>query len=322
MNDANAPLSPPATAAVTELAGRVTGDPVDRQELVDHLTDAVLDYATGRRRPSEADALLLVERHLGDPDGLAAQLAAAHGRPAGGFWRRLAAAAVATCSAVVVMRLAEAGWAWRTKSGQFSVFTVQDADVAWWLADGVVPVVVGGLLLWWRRTERAGGRPWYVRRPGWAVGLIFAVATGVQFATPILIEAAVSPHVFTGVVHAVPASAVMSWAIIGLSAACYLSTAWMWAAFVNRGAARRSDTAWVLAGWAALWGLTASLYVVPVYSPAAYDYVLRPQVAVLPGFETELTWAGIAIGGLCVLVARGAVMAVMNRFHSAAAAQR
>ena len=75
------PVSSETQSRIRSLAASVTTDEPTRQELVDHLTDKLDAYLTGRQKLSEADAMILVERHFGDAKALRRELGGAAAWP-------------------------------------------------------------------------------------------------------------------------------------------------------------------------------------------------------------------------------------------------
>src|SRR3954463_4853767 len=96
-------LSPAAIEQLKTLCARVrVAGPIDEpieRELMGHLQDKALAYLSGQEKITEADALLLVEKHFGDPAIIQSMLAGVHApaSASGAPWkRRLAAILVAT----------------------------------------------------------------------------------------------------------------------------------------------------------------------------------------------------------------------------------
>src|SRR3954471_19717380 len=101
-------LSPELTERIDAICKRicVAGEVDDevRRELRAHLEDKAIGYFSGDERLSDADVLLLVERHFGDVKQLRGMLRASHPMAItsdtdGTLLRRLAAALVATVAA-------------------------------------------------------------------------------------------------------------------------------------------------------------------------------------------------------------------------------
>src|SRR3954469_16078148 len=97
-------LSPAAIEQLKDLCARVrVAGPIDEsieRELMGHLQDKALAYLSGQEKITEADALLLVEKHFGDPAIIQSMLrdvhASASASPGAHWARRLAAILVAT----------------------------------------------------------------------------------------------------------------------------------------------------------------------------------------------------------------------------------
>src|SRR5437763_11452247 len=92
-------LSSESISRIESLAQRVRVSPQHdeevRRELVSHLQDQLQGYLSGQQKLSEADALLLVERHFGDTASVAAGLQDVHA-PMQRWLRRLAAVTIVT----------------------------------------------------------------------------------------------------------------------------------------------------------------------------------------------------------------------------------
>ncbi len=229
--------------ALRKLADRVTVaadvDPILREELVGHLEDKLLDYTSGRLRPSEADALLLVERHLGDPGTLSDRLARAYGRwVSTSLVDRLLTLVTATAAVFAVVDTSAVAAV--PVLSRFAHLDARTADVMVDAACQVHPIVTAGLLWGWLARARGGGTVPRSRRLVWA-----AVACIACLAVPFVRQPSYVPAIGRpSWLAQLEQTAVRPYGLFGLLA---VGAAWLW--WGTRGRPWRSAAPAVMLAW-------------------------------------------------------------------------
>jgi hypothetical protein len=182
-------LSAETAGRIEALCRRVAvGRGVDeavRRELCGHMADKLAAYVEGREPVSEEDALLLVERHFGEPEAVGEGMRRVHIRAAvDTVARRLAAVFALSCllelgrnlSTYVVWRQVD----WTAAYHHLPPMNLPAGQWVPFVGLAVLPVmVVGamwGILARWRRRVRRGERVWYADWSWWGVAAVAAIA--------------------------------------------------------------------------------------------------------------------------------------------------
>ncbi|HEX4792812.1 MAG TPA: hypothetical protein VH370_03415 [Humisphaera sp.] len=167
--------SPSANQRLLELCRSVRvspeADPEIHRELLGHLRDKLRGYMSGADKPSEEDALLLVERHFGDFALIQDGLQRIHA-PRRSWLRRLAAVTVASALCPLP---------WMLFCTFFSSPEQVRDDVRNYNADAFHFAVLSFLVCWallarWNRNAASGRAPWFMRWTPSSLGWITALA--------------------------------------------------------------------------------------------------------------------------------------------------
>jgi diadenosine tetraphosphatase ApaH/serine/threonine PP2A family protein phosphatase len=165
------PISAAAAQKIKALCAKVAvahglDEPI-RHELCGHMEDELLAYLTGRRPVSEADALILVEKHFGDPAVIRDLFRTVHRVESDiSVLRRLLGVATATFGVIVATNSAWCAADWITRS-QYVVIAHHVA------AKPISLICLWGATIWWTRRAKRGYTPWFDRLPlGLLAGLV------------------------------------------------------------------------------------------------------------------------------------------------------
>lgn len=180
-------MSDAAAARVEALCDKAAGpggDDAIRRELRGHMEDELLAYLSGQRPLSEEDALILVEKHFGDPAVVRSLLEEVHQVPHHvprevPLLPRLVGIVVVALAGGLAnsLILGATGWLLGGRAMYWAIMfapTTLSAVYLWTAA------------LWWTRLADRGRAPWFERWPvGLLVGLIpvlFVLGQGVKSA--------------------------------------------------------------------------------------------------------------------------------------------
>ena len=130
------------------------------------MEDELLAYLTGRQKLSEDDALILVEKHFGDPTVIRGLLRSVHCQDAGvSMLHRLLGVAVVGAASGVVIQLVRGAVGWNGGGGTMYIFSN-------FVAEALSTICLWGAAIRWTRKAKCGHAPWFDRLP---VGVLAAL---------------------------------------------------------------------------------------------------------------------------------------------------
>lgn len=142
-----------------------------RRELCGHMEDELLAYLTGRQKLSEDDALILVEKHFGDPTVIRGLLRSVHCQDSGvSILHRLLGVAIVGAAYGVAIQLVYGAVGWIGGGGAMYIFNCFN-----FVAVALSTICLWGAYIWWTRRARSGHTPWFDRLPVGVLAVLFVV---------------------------------------------------------------------------------------------------------------------------------------------------
>lgn len=239
-------LSDAAAQRVKALCGKMAlANGLDEQiqrELCGHMEDELLAYLSGRQRLSEDDAMILVEKHFGDPAVIRGLLREVHTVDSGvSVVRRLLGVAVVGGVGSVATCLAWGASGWTGGGRAVGIF-------GGFLAGALGPILLWAAGIWWTRRAKRGHTPWFDRLPmGVLVSLCLALLVLVRLAQWASIQLSVPTGPGANWGRVLPTAVVFAWELL-VNGAILAAWAW-WCDWPGFGTRRAAFGAAAWAGW-------------------------------------------------------------------------
>lgn len=248
-----------------------------QRELCGHMEDELLAYLSGRQRLSEDDAMILVEKHFGDPAVVRGLLREVHSVDSSvSVVRRLLGVAVVWGIGAVATSLAWGASGWTGGGRAMGIF-------GGFLAGALGPILLWAAGIWWTRRAKRGLTPWFDRMPmGVLVSLCLLLPVLFRLAQWAAIHFSSGPG--ASLVQVLPAALALAWQVL-VNAAILAAWAW-WSDWPGLGTRRAAFGAAACAGWTML--LSLAWTVADVLLFGSYMPHVRPMQMIWD----HILWSG------------------------------